>query len=514
MRAVPFTGRRTAVLALACASAALLSACGGSGAGSGVVDPNGNLRIAMQFAPGAGYALDTDDALVLSQLGVTESLVASGADGVARPALATEWRRTDPRTWRFTLRPDVRFQDGSRLDPAAVVKALTWLAGVSAPPRAIKGIGLKATADGTDAVRVSTTAPDPVLPLRLSSANTAILASPAYGSTPPKVQGTGTGPMRITAMEGAQKLTLARFDGYWGGRPQLAGVTADYVSDPAARALALRAGDVDIAQELPESAALEFTGSGGFVNQTVASPRTDSLLLSQAAPAFRDLRVRQAVAKAIDRRALGEQALAGSALPASELFGPAVAWGSSAPPPPPDVEGAKALLAQAGFGPGNPLRVSLGTYANRAELPTLATAVQGMLRAVGIEATIQVGDYDAREPDLLAGRYQMYLLSRSYLIDVPDAGATLSSDYSCRGSYNINRYCSPEFDALLAPLATTADPVARQDVFRRAAAKLDADVVGVPLVHTQANGVGSKVVGYQVDPLAKQLVTPGLARTG
>lgn len=361
---------------------------------------------------------------------------------------------------------------------------------------------------------MSTAAPDPILPLRLSSANTAILSSAAYASNPPTVQGTGTGPMRITAINGTRSATLARFDGYWGGRPRLAGVTANFVSDPAARALSLRAGDVDIAQELPESAALEFTGSDGYVNETVASPRTDSLLLNQSAPPFDDVRVRRAIAMAIDRTALGEQALAGSAVPASELFGPAVAWGSQERPPAPDVDGARTLLAEAGFGQDNPLRVSLGTYANRAELPTLATAVQGMLRAVGVEATIQVADYDAQEPDLLAGRYDMYLLSRSYLLDVPDAGSTLSSDYSCQGSYNINQYCSPAFDALLAPLSTTADPLARQEVFRRAAAALNTDVVGVPLVHTQANGVGSNVTGYTVDPLAKTLVTAGLAKTG
>lgn len=513
MPAAPPTRRRVG-LALACAALGLVTGCGGGGVGSGAVVPDAQLTIAMQFAPGAGYAVDTDDAFVVSQLGVGESLVASGADGVARPSLATEWSQTDPRTWRFVLRPNVMFQDGTPLTPAAVVNALSWVAGVSAPPRAVKGIGLTAVADGANAVTVSTTAPDPILPLRLSSANTAILSPAAYESNPPKVQGTGTGPMRITAINGTQSATLARFDGYWGGRPLLAGVTANYVSDPAARALSLRAGDVDIAQELPESAALEFTESDGYVNQTVAAPRTDSLMLSQSAPPFRDVRVRQAITKAIDRTALGEQALAGSAVPASELFGPAVAWGSQERPPAPDVEGAKALLAQAGFGPQNSLRVDLGTYANRAELPTLATAVQGMLRAAGVEATIQVADYEAQEPDLLAGRYQMYLLSRSYLLDVPDAGATLSSDYSCQGSYNINRYCSPAFDALIAPLGVTTDPAARQEIFKRAAARLNTDAVGVPLVHTQANGVGSKVTGYTVDPLAKTLVTGELAKTG
>lgn len=495
------------------AAAAVLTGCGGSGGGTGRVVPDARLTVAMAFAPGAGYAIDTDDASVLSQLGVTETLVAAGPDGRARPALATSWERIDPRTWRFRLRPGVTFHDGEPLTGAAAAGALGALARSETPPRAVRGIGLTATAEGDGALRVGTASPDPILPLRLSSPNTAILAPSAYRSVPPSVQGTGTGPMTITRIDGTRSLELARNDRYRGERPQLSGITATFVPDPAARALALRAGDVDIAQELPEAAALEFTGdeySGG----TVAAPRTASLLLNQSRGPFADLRVRRAVAAAIDHTALGEQALAGSAVPASELFGPAVAWGSSTPPPPADPERARALLAQAGYGPGNPLRVELGTYANRPELPTLATAVQQMLRAAGVEATIRVGDYDAREPDLLAGDYDMYLASRSYLFDVPDAGAVLQTDYGCRGSYNINRYCSPEFDALLAPLATRTDPVERQEIFRRAAARLTADVVGVPLVHTRAGGVGRRVTGYTVDPLARTLVVPGLAKTG
>ncbi|TCK27787.1 ABC transporter substrate-binding protein [Pseudonocardia endophytica] len=505
--------RTRARVALACAAVGLLAACGGGGSGTGVPVPDGRITVAAQFSPDSGYGIDTDDAYVLSQLGVTESLVASGTDGVARPRLATAWNQVDPRTWRFTLRHGVVFQDGTPLNPAAVARSLTWLAGVSTPPRAIKGVGLAVVPDGADGVRVTTTNPDPILPLRLSAPSTGILAPSAYAATPPKVQGTGTGPMTITAANGTQSAELARNDRYWGERPTLSGVTVNYVSDPAARALALRAGDADIAQGLPESSALEFTDSNGYTNQTVAAPRTDSLLLNQSAAPFDDPRVRQAVTAAIDRTALAEQALAGSAVPASELFGPAVPWGSSAPPPAADVERAKSLLAQAGYGPGRPLQVTLATYPNRPELPTLATAIQAMLRGAGIEATIRVGDYDADEPDLLAGKYQMYILSRSYLTDVADAGATLSTDYTCQGSYNINSYCSPQFDAIVAPLATQTDAAQRQDGFRRAAEKLNADAVGVPLVHTQVNGVGRQVAGYAVDPLEQSLVTPGLATT-
>ncbi|GAA1829146.1 ABC transporter substrate-binding protein [Pseudonocardia ailaonensis] len=505
---------RFARTAAALALVTLVASCGSGGAATGIPVADGELRLAAQFVPRSGYAMDTDDAYGLYQLGVTETLVAAGSDGRVRPGLATDWTPVDDRTWRFTLRPGVTFQDGTPLTPEAVATALGWVAGVAAPPRAVKGIGLTAAADGTGAVRVSTAKPDPILPLRLSSVNTAILAPSAYEpGTPPSVRGTGTGPMRLVEAEGNRTARLERNDSYWGGRAQLARVAVQYVTDPTARALALRAGDVDIAQGLPESSLLEFTGPNGYDNQTVPAPRTASLLLNLSAKPFDDLRARQAVAKAIDRTALAEQALAGSATPASELFGGAVPFGSTDAPAPADPAGARALLEQAGYGPQNPLRVRLATYPNRAELPTLATAVQGMLREVGIDAQIRVAEYAPQEAQILAGDFDMFVLSRSYLTDVPDAGATLSSDYSCAGSYNVNHYCSAEFDALIGPLSTSTDPLARQAIFRQAARKLVDDVAGVPLIHSQENGVARGVSGYTVDPLGKRLVTTGLTRT-
>ncbi|WP_308259032.1 ABC transporter substrate-binding protein [Pseudonocardia sp. H11422] len=502
---------------LALVTALLLAACGGATASSGTVVADGELTAALQFAPRSGYAIDTDDAFVLTQLGATETLVATGEDKQPLPRLATGWTRVDPLTWRFELRPGVSFHDGTPLTGAAVAGALTWLTGTAAPPRAIRGIGLTAAADGESAVRLSTRAPDPILPLRLTSPNTAILAPSAYAggpATPPSVIGTGTGPMRLDATQGAQSATLTRNDAYWGGRPALARVQARFIPDPAARAIAIQAGDVQVAQGIPEASLAELQATDGIEVQTVAAPRTVSLFLNQSAAPFSDVRLREAVERALDRPALAEQALAGAALPASDLFGPAVPWGSTERPPGTDVDAARALLAQAGHGPDNPLSVRLWTYPNRPELPTLAAAVQGMLAAAGIESEIRVTDYATLEPEILGGRYDLFLLSRAYLSDLPDAAGVLASDYTCDGSYNLDRYCSPEFDALVAGLSSITEPARRQEVFRQAAAKLVADSAGVPLVHSQDITAIRGVSGHVPDPQGQRLVTTELARTG
>lgn len=491
-------------------------ACGGGAASpTGTPIPDGTLTVAMQFSPRSGYAIDTDDAFVLAQLGATETLVDADEDGRGIPRLATEWAQVDPRTWRFTLRPGVTFHDGTPLTPAAVAGSLTWVAGSAAPPRAVRGIGLVAEPDGDAAVLVRTTNPDPILPLRLTSPNTAILAPSAYsGDGPPAALGTGTGPMRLTVTDGTQSASLERNNAYWGGRPQLANVRAQYVPDPSARALSFRAGDVDVAQGIPEAAVLELQATPGVEVRSVAAPRTVSLFMNQSAAPFSDVRVRQAVQKAIDRTALAEQALAGAALPASELFGPAVPWGSTQAPPAPDLPGTAALLEQAGFGPGNPLTVRLWTYPNRPELPVLATAVQAMLAEAGITAEIQIGEYSTQEPEILAGRYDLFVLSRSYLTDVPDAAGVLTSDYTCQGSYNLDRYCSPEFDALVAELSGITDAADRQDVFAQAAQRLVTEATGVPLVHPTDSSAVRGVAGFEADPTGKVLVTAELAKTG
>ncbi len=135
---------------------------------------DGRLTVAVEFGPKAGFAIDTDDAFVLTELGVVETLV-----------------RADP--------------NGQGLPGLAVVTALRYVSSVAAPPRGIKGVGLQAAAEGLDAVRVSTTNPDPILPLRLSRAarNTTFDASPVRALA------------RIVVASGLTARRLAR--NLWGG---------------------------------------------------------------------------------------------------------------------------------------------------------------------------------------------------------------------------------------------------------------------------------------------------------
>lgn len=497
--------RRRGPIALAVLATLLLSGCGGAG--------GSELTVALQFPPRSDYAFDADDGARLQSLGVAETLTT--VDDQARPApmLATRWEQqgADGRQWRFTLRPGVTFHDGTPLTPDAVVTALRYVAGVTAPPRAIRDIGFTVAADGPDAVRITTDEPDPVMPLRMSSGNLGVLAPSAYaGGGAPGYLRTGTGPLVLESVQGAESAQLVRNDAYWGEKAGATRITVRYLEDPQARALAVQSGEVQFAEGLPQ-AQLEQVRSSGAEVVEYPNARTVPLQLNQSRPPFDDVRVRRAVTAAIDRPVLAQQVLGGGAAPAADLFGAAVPWGGTTPPPPADPQRARQLLAEAGYGPQNPLTVQLWTFPNRPELPTLANAVQAMLAEAGIRVETTVGDYEAQEPRVMAGDYDMFLNSRSYLSDFPDAASTLTSDYTCGGSYAIDRYCSPAYDALVARLNTTADPDARQRLFARAADRLTADAAGVMLVHPNNTAVLRGATGFVPDPLQIRPILPRLS---
>lgn len=512
-------GRRAA--AVLAAAALVLTGCGGSpGGGAGAPAPgaapgSGELTVALQFPPRSAYAFEADDGARLQSLGVAETLTAVDEQVRPVPALATSWQQVgDGRGWRFALRQGVVFHDGTPLTPDAVATALRYVASVPAPPRSIRGIGLQVAPDGPDAVLLTTSEPDPVLPLRMSSGNLGILAPSAYATGgAPSIIRTATGPYVLTQVNGAESAVLERNDRYWGTPAGAPKVTVRYVSDAQSRVLALQAGDVQFTEGLPNASLAALRSAGAEVVEYPGA-RTVELLLNQSAAPFSDVRVRQAVTKAIDRPALAGQVLAGGATPAADLFGPAVPWGVTTPPPGADVAGAQALLAAAGHGPDNPLTVRLWTFPNRPEMPVLATAIQSMLAAAGIAVQVQVGDYAAQEPEILAGRFDMFLNSRSYLSDYPDATSVLTSDYTCGGSYNIDHYCSPEYDALVARLPQVTDVAQRQELFAQAARRLTDDAVGVMVVHPNNTAGLRGATGFRPDPLGVAPVLPSLTATG
>lgn len=465
------------------------------------------LRIALSFPPRAGLSVFSDDAFLLSRLGVTETLVRANSSGEAEPLLATSWEQTTATTWRFALRKGVTFHDGTALDATTAANAINKSATSSAPPRALRGTGIVATVVDPLTIEVTTTRPDPLVPLRLSSPGSAILAAAAYKTAVPTAIGNASGIYVIEKYTPDQRIELRANTKHWNRVPTIAKVEARLIADPAARVTALRAGEIDLAEGVPASQLDTIRKDTNLRALLFDLPRTTSIYLNTSKAPFNSIDARRAVDNAVDRTALATSLLEGAALPAAGYFGPAVGWDPDVTPAKQDLAEARRLADKANL----PKKIRLWTYPARAELPELAVAIKDMLGRAGIDVEVTVAEYGMLEPDVLGGRYDMFLLSRSYMVDVPDPGAFLSSDFTCNGSFNLNRFCDSRVDAELAALAAQGTRSARERGFAAAARNLELDVVGVPILHDRARIAHSrKLTGLVADPLEQRLLTPEL----
>ncbi|MGW3562482.1 ABC transporter substrate-binding protein [Streptomyces sp. NPDC000941] len=481
-----------------------LTSCGMGGqtpSGSGATGAQ-SIVVDEPFAPAANWALETDDSFVLSKAGCLETLVKYQTGGAIKPMLATSWNQTDPTTWDFTLRQGVTFQDGTPLDAKAVAGALkhALVAKTPAPgfsPETIAGV----TAVGGSTVRITTPAPDALLPYRLAAPNTGILAPKAYTGSSTDPQGTCTGPFRITKEIPQQAIQLKRNPKYWNGPVKLASAEVRFIADGAKRATQIQTGEAQIARKLSVPSVQDLKGNNSVEVLTEQLPRTTELVLNNKKAPFDNEKVRQAFQAAIDTKAITDAVYQGAGQQAVGPFGPKEPWTpGGAAPVQADPAKAKALLSAAGVKPES-IKVSLIAYNEGSGFSDLAAIIQQQLKAIGVKASIRTGDYASVEPDLLSGDFDAALLSRNHLGDMPDPLGYLTADYTCKGSYNLSHYCDPKTDALIKKAASAKDPEARYADYAKVAAELQSRAVDVFLVHeTESVAVASGLKGFAVHP--------------
>lgn len=495
---------KTLILAFACAAAWPAAALAQSG---------GKITIAENFPPRAGFALETDDANVLSKAGCLEPLTRIDFDGKLQPSLAESWTQVSPDSWDFKLRKGVTFQDGKPLTAAAAAASLNAVLKVPTPARAFSPRVIKSVeAVGEDTIRVTTPSPSVLTPLRLAAANAGILSPAAYKDGKIDPVGTCTGPFAITRVNGQQSMSLKRNDGYWGGKVALAEAEIKFIPDANVRATQLRTGEADVAGAVPASTLAALKKTSGVKVVTLATPRTTTLLVNVKKAPFDNEKVRQALQLALDLEGIAASIYEGSVQPAVGPFAPHEPWAQKAAKPAAhDVKKAQALLAEAGIKPGS-LELEIMAYSEKVEFKDLAAILQDQFKAVGVNARIRLAEYKALEPDMIAGRYDVALLSRSHLVDVADPAGFLQSDYGCGGGFNLSQHCDKDFDAKLATATAEANADKRYAVYAELAQHLQSKAVNVFVIHEAGNdGYKTKVRNYRIHPLYQYTLTKDLA---
>jgi len=276
-----------------------------------------------------------DMARALSLVG--DTLVRVDAEDRPQPALAVEWQRdASSRHWQFLLRP-VKFHDGSWASPAAIAQILGALHPTWTVRATTMGAGARPGQSGGDSITIDTDVAWPSLPAELALPRNLMLKRDSNGIP------IGTGPFRVTDFQPGRSLKLTASDESWAGRPYIDGVEIEFGKSLREQGLGLELGRVDLAEAAPDA------GNGSARERTSMSLRVELMaLVFTPNSRVRDVRAREALALAIDRRPIQLVLLKGAGEPAASILPNWMTGYSGAFSTQQNIARAKTLLAEAG----------------------------------------------------------------------------------------------------------------------------------------------------------------------
>ena len=429
---------------------------------------------------------------------------------VTEGGLAERLENPEPTTWVVTLRKGVRFHDGHELTAADVLYTYnTILDPASRSPHRGAFRGLRSV-EARDPLTVVFTLSEPFASFPTNLVIPQIIpdgAGPDVAARP-----IGTGPYRFVRHLPDDRVELAAFADYWAGRPANDGLVLRVVPDEVMRGLELRKGAIDlVVNDVSPDILYQLRRDERL--QTATAPGVDYqyIGINLLDPALRDVRVRRALAHAIDRQAIVDHLRRGLATPADGLmppiaraYEPGIASYALDPPR------ARQLLDDAGYhdpdgeGPAPRLRLTLKT--SNIEFNRLqAAVVQENLARVGIALDVRTYEFATLFADVIAGNFQLYFLqwAGGALADPDILRRAFHSSQTPPNGFNRGHFSNPEVDALLDEAATSLDPVGRQAALAQVQRVLAREVPYVSLWHKTNFAIAQRsLAGLHLSPIA------------
>ena len=418
-----------------------------------------------------------------------------------QPWLATSWSQPDALTWVFHLRDGVRFSDGRPLEAVDVAYTIDSLLDGSIVTGKAGNFAAIARVETPDrlTVVVRLKRPDASLLFNLSDGLFGVVprgSGKDFGRAP-----VGSGPYRLVSARQDQEVVIARNATHWAGPPRIERVRFAIVPDAVTVALELRKGSADIASnELTLDLVHALEGMPGlavesgpgspvmYLNLNVVGSFRVPFATSRANP-LHDVRVRQAIAFAMDRRAIVHAVWRDKARLASSLL-PEGHWAAADPATlaqyPHDVARARALLAQAGY-PPKTLQLEMKTSQDETTR-LLALILQQQLADAGIELTLRSSEFGTFYSDVSSGRFEMYALRWIGSNEDPDIfHYALGSDRIPPRGANRGHYSNAAMDGLLASAAATTDETTRRRAYVQVQQILSRELPAIPLWYPNNN---------------------------
>jgi peptide/nickel transport system substrate-binding protein len=472
-----------------------------------------------------GDALSLDphslnESLQLSFTGnIYEPLVARDKNLQLAPGLATKWAQTAPTVWRFDLRKNVKFHDGTPFTADDVIfsyeRAKADGSDVKTYVGAIKEV--KKIDDHT--VEFITNAPFPILPDVVSlwyimskkwctENNAVVPVDKRKGvENTASFKANGTGPFRVKSRDPGVRTVLVRNFNYWDKiESNIEEVIFTPIGNDATRVAALISGEIDMMQPVPVQDVARLNQNANLKVMQGPELRTiflgmdqrrDELLFSnvKGKNPFKDKRVRQAFYQAIDIEAIKTRTMRGAATPTNLMIAPGIKGfvADLNKRLPYDPEASKRLLTEAGYPNGFEVKMNCPNdrYVNDGEI---CQAVAGMLARVGVKINLEAEGKGTYFPKILSRNTSFYLLGWTpgtydshnplfALMSTPGAGG--------QGQFNLGSYSNPRVDELTRAISSETDQAKRNAMIAEAF-KIHSDDVGHLPLHQQALAWGMK----------------------
>lgn len=432
---------------------------------------------------------------------VFERLVSVDESFVPVPQLATEWSSDSAaKVWTFKLRPDVVFHDGTPLTAKDVIFSYRRLLDpkLGSPATAILAPidpdGIEAVDDHTVAFHLKETVVE--FPLLIANRFTYIVRA---GQPPDELRtaGIGTGAFKVERyVPGEEPSLYLRNDRYWRlGRPGVDRVELRSIPEESARVAALLANQIDLTWDLPLRSAEKLKNNPAVKVISARTPFWYGLAFWSDTPPFDDVRVRQALKLVADRKQLLKAVLAGHGSVANDTpVAPWLKYGIQEPAKAPDIEKARALLAEAGHKDG--LDLELYTSEATSGLVELATVYKAQAEKAGIRIKIIKAPAD----DYWANIW----LKKPFIATAWSGRAAdeaLSLPFLSTGDWNEGHWRSKAFDNALFEARKSADETKRAELYLQAQRLLQSDSGTIIALFADAVGATrADITGWSLHP--------------
>lgn len=441
---------------------------------------------------------------------IFERLVDYAPDGSIVPLLATEFEAIDETTWEFKLREGVKFHDGTDFNAEAVKMNIERLINpdFASPKAFILNVIEEIIIVDPYTVQLKTSSPFAPLPSHLAHNAGSIIAPSAIeeennGGKKVDENPIGTGPFKFVEWKRGAEIVFEKNNDYWGEPAKVDSLRFVVVPEQSVRVAMIETGEAHVTL-LGASDVARVEAMDQIDIDRVSGTRMDYFGFNMNVAPFDDLKVRQAIAMAINKDDIVTGILDGQGIPAVGPLAPTV-FGNyqDLEPLPFNVEDAKALLAEAGYPDG--FKTTLFVGDNNAERIAIAELIQAQLAPLGIDVSIEMIEWGAFLEKTAAGEHEMFILGWTTVTADADYGMYAlfhSSQFGSAG--NRSFYKNDRVDELLDYGRSEADVEKRVEAYKEVQEILVEELPMVYLQHPDfvhaTNGVDGLFVNFSGTP--------------